>query len=97
MSRKGFPLSRDYVSKPGEILAESLAALGISPGELARRTATSPDYVAAVLSGDARVTPAFAEKLATVIEMKPAFWLRLDKNYQYFRQHGREMPPHLKK
>ncbi|MFD1456492.1 transcriptional regulator [Levilactobacillus lanxiensis] len=93
MSRKGFPLNRDYVSKPGEILAESLAALGISPGELAHRTATPPDYVAAVLSGDARVTVAFAEKLATVIAMKPGFWLRLDKNYQYFKKHGREMPP----
>lgn len=97
MSRKGFPLNRDYVSKPGEILAESLAALGISPGELARRTGTPADYIAAVLSGDAQITVAFAEKLAGIIEMKPAFWLRLDKNYQYFRQHGREMPPHLKK
>jgi len=97
LSRKGFPLNRDYVSKPGEILAESLAALGISPGELAQRTATSPDYVAAVLSGDARLTAAFAEKLTTVITIEPGFWLRLDKNYQYFKQHGREMPPHLKK
>jgi len=97
LGRKGFPLNRDYVSKPGEILAESLAALGISPGELAWRTGTSPDYVAAVLSGDARITVAFAEKLTTVIAMEPGFWLRLDKNYQYFKQHGREMPQHLKK
>ncbi|WP_164511368.1 helix-turn-helix transcriptional regulator [Levilactobacillus mulengensis] len=97
MGRKGFPLNRDYVSKPGEILAESLSALGISPGELAWRTGKSPDYVAAVLSGDARITVDFAEKLTTVIAMEPGFWLRLDKNYQYFKQHGREIPPDLQK
>lgn len=90
MAIKGYALDRDYVSSPGEILTESLAAINLSPQELAQETQMSITYVEAVLHGKVPVTPEFSAALTRFFEIDAGFWLRLDEGYQYFKRTGRE-------
>lgn len=70
-----------YPVAPGITLAESLAALQISPVELAQRTQTTLGYVNGVLAGKLAVTVAFAEALTKIIDVPADFWLRYDADY----------------
>jgi len=67
---------------PGGSLQEAIDLLGISPAQLAQQTDTSVSYVAAVLAGTTRLTPAFAQELSPITRVSVAFWLRYDDIYQ---------------
>lgn len=77
---------------PGDTLAETLEALGMSQVELAERVGLSRKTVNQITRGFAPITAETAVKLETALGTPAAFWLNLDANYQEFlaRQAHRE-------
>ncbi len=72
----------DHVSPPGGTLAETLAALGMAPTELAARLDCPPARIEAVISGEASITAEMALGLARVLGVPAHFWLRREQHYQ---------------
>ena len=69
---------------PGDTLAETLEALGMTQVELAERVGLSRKTVNQIIQGIAPITAETAVKLETALGTPAAFWLNLDANYQEF-------------
>jgi addiction module HigA family antidote len=69
---------------PGDTLAETLAALGMTQSELADRVGLSRKTINQIIQGVAPITAETAIKLETALGTPAAFWLSLDANYQEF-------------
>jgi addiction module HigA family antidote len=69
---------------PGDTLAETLEALGMTQIELAQRVGLSRKTVNQIIQGLAPITAETAVKLETALGTPAAFWLNLDANYQEF-------------
>jgi addiction module HigA family antidote len=67
--------------QPGEILAEELAELGISPTELSRQIAVPPNRVTQIIKGQRSVTGDTALRLGHWFKTSPQFWLNLQAAY----------------
>lgn len=66
---------------PGEILADELNELGVSPTELSRQIKVPPNRVTQIIAGKRSVTGDTALRLAHWFETSPAFWLNLQTAY----------------
>ncbi len=75
------PLDR---TPPGDTLAETLEALGMTQIDLADRVGLSRKTVNQIVQGVAPITAETAVKLETALGTPAAFWLNLDANYQEF-------------
>ena len=62
---------------PGEILAEELATLGITPTELARQIAVPPNRISQIINARRAITGDTALRLAHWFGTTPQFWLNL--------------------
>lgn len=62
---------------PGEIIAESLAEMGMTVRDLAARMAVP----VTLLSGNIPIDAEIAEKLSAVIGSSAQFWLNLQESY----------------
>jgi addiction module HigA family antidote len=69
---------------PGDTLAETLDALGMTQVELADRVGLSRKTINQIIQGIAPITAETAVKLETALGTPAAFWLNLDANYQEF-------------
>ena len=69
---------------PGDTLAETLDALGMTQIELADRVGLSRKTINQIIQGVAPITAETAVKLETALGTPAAFWLNLDANYQEF-------------
>ncbi len=69
---------------PGDSLAETLEALGMTQIELADRVGLSRKTINQIIQGIAPITAETAVKLETALGTPAAFWLNLDANYQEF-------------
>ena len=69
-------MSRSSVH-PGKVLAEELAALGVSPTELSRQIAVPPNRISQIIHGKRAVTGDTALRLAHWFKTSPEFWLDL--------------------
>jgi addiction module HigA family antidote len=69
---------------PGDTLAETLDALGMTQIELADRVGLSRKTINQIIQGVAPITAETAVKLETALGTAAAFWLNLDANYQEF-------------
>lgn len=69
---------------PGDTLAETLEALGMTQIDLADRVGLSRKTVNQIIQGVAPITAETALKLETALGTPAAFWLNLDANYQEF-------------
>ena len=69
---------------PGDTLAETLEALGMTQIELADRVGLSRKTINQIIQGIAPITAETAVKLETALGTPAAFWLNLDANYQEF-------------
>ena len=67
---------------PGDTLAETLDALGMTQIELADRVGLSRKTINQIIQGVAPITAETAVKLETALGTPAAFWLNLDANYQ---------------
>ncbi|MDO8358972.1 MAG: HigA family addiction module antitoxin [Devosia sp.] len=66
---------------PGEVLAEELTELGISPAELARQLNVPANRVSQILHGQRAVTGDTAIRLAHWFDMSADFWINLQAQY----------------
>ena len=79
---------------PGEILAEELAELGVSPTELSRQLAVPPNRITQIIRGNRSITGDTALRLGHWFKTSPQFWLNLQAAYDLRiaqEQTGREI------
>lgn len=75
----------DLVSPPGDTLAETLAALGMTQAELAVRSGRPYNTVSEIINGKASITPETALQLERVLGVPARFWLKREQQYQEWR------------
>lgn len=66
---------------PGEILADELEALGITPTELSRQIAVPPNRVSQIIQGKRAITGDTALRLGHWFKTSAEFWLNLQTAY----------------
>jgi antitoxin HigA-1 len=66
---------------PGEILADELSELEITPTELARQIAVPPNRISQILQGKRAITGDTALRLGHWFQTSPQFWLNLQSAY----------------
>lgn len=66
---------------PGEILAEELEALGVSPTELARQIRVPANRISQIVNGKRAITGDTALRLAHWFGTRPQFWMNLQALY----------------
>ncbi len=69
-------------SSPGDAIAELLEEQGRSKQEFVDQVGFSESYINEILSGEAILTPDFAEALERVLKVPSHFWIRLESNYR---------------
>lgn len=83
--------SPDYVVKPGETLAETIAALGMRKAEFARHMGIDPAHLYKLISAAKPITPDIALKLERVTHTPASFWSALENNYRSALMRRREL------
>jgi len=66
---------------PGEILADELEALGITPTELSRQLKIPPNRVTQIIHGQRGITADTALRLGHWFGTAPQFWLNLQNAF----------------
>ena len=66
---------------PGEILAEELEEIGVTPTELSRQLAVPPNRITQIIQGKRSITGDTALRLAHWFGTSPQFWLNLQSAY----------------
>jgi len=67
---------------PGEILAEELEEIGVTPTELSRQLAVPPNRITQIIQGKRAITGDTALRLAHWFGTSPQFWLNLQSAYE---------------
>lgn len=71
----------ETVHHPGEILAQRLEALGVSPTELARQLRVPTNRITQIIHGQRGITGDSALRLAHWFGNEPEFWMNLQARY----------------
>jgi addiction module HigA family antidote len=66
---------------PGEILAEELEELGVSPTELSRQVRVPANRISQIINGKRAITGDTALRLAHWFGTSPQFWMNLQALY----------------
>jgi addiction module HigA family antidote len=66
---------------PGEILADELNELEITPTELSRQIAVPPNRITQIIQGKRAITGDTALRLGHWFQTSPQFWLNLQSAY----------------
>lgn len=66
---------------PGEVLADELSELGITPSELARRIRVPHNRITQILHGKRAISGDTALRLGHWFGINPAFWMNLQALY----------------
>ena len=66
---------------PGEVLADELEEIGVSPTELARQLAVPANRISQIIQGRRAITGDTALRLGHWFGMSPQFWLNLQSAY----------------
>jgi addiction module HigA family antidote len=66
---------------PGEILADELTEIGVTPAALAREIAVPPNRISQILRGRRNITGDTALRLGHWFGTTPRFWLNLQSSY----------------
>ncbi|MEQ8815379.1 MAG: HigA family addiction module antitoxin [Thalassobaculum sp.] len=72
---------------PGEVLADELAALGMSVAALARASGIPSTYLAEIVASRRPVTPEIALRLADSVGPSARFWLSLQAAHDRAAHH----------
>ncbi len=67
---------------PGEILAEELTGLNITPTELARQLKVPPNRITGIVNGVRSISADTALRLGHWFGTSAEFWLNLQKSYE---------------
>ena len=74
----------DLAIPPGEVLAEDIAARGISQMQLASLLGLPASMLGDVITGKAAVTHEIATKLSDVLGIEASYWINLEAGYREF-------------
>jgi addiction module HigA family antidote len=66
---------------PGEILADELSELEITPTELSRQISVPPNRISQIIQGKRAITGDTALRLGHWFQTSPQFWLNLQSAY----------------
>jgi antitoxin HigA-1 len=66
---------------PGEILADELAELGVTPTELSRQIGVPPDRISQIIQGKRAITGDTALRLGHWFKSSAEFWINLQTAY----------------
>lgn len=69
------------ISHPGVMVFNILEDLGIGVRQFAKNIGVTPATVSRFLSGKTALTPSLAIRLSAALGSHPAFWMRLQTNY----------------
>jgi addiction module HigA family antidote len=72
----------DTISPPGETLEETLAAIGMSQVELARRTGRPLKTINEIIKGKTAITPETALQFERVLGIPASFWNNREREYR---------------
>ena len=67
---------------PGEILADELEEIGVSPTELSRQIAVPPNRITQIIQGKRAITGDTALRLGHWFQTSAQFWLNLQTAYE---------------
>lgn len=79
----------DYATSPGEILEETLDALGIKKKDFAESCGLSAKHVSQIINGKAAITPDTAIRFERVLGIADDVWNNLEANYRAFHARKR--------
>jgi addiction module HigA family antidote len=82
MTNDKLPKCPIYPIHPGEILADELADLNISPTELARELHVPANRISQLIAGKMAMTADTALRLEKWLGVSAAFWMNLQKRYE---------------
>jgi addiction module HigA family antidote len=66
---------------PGDVLADELEEIGMSPTELARQLSVPANRISQIIKGKRAITGDTALRLGHWLGMSPQFWLNLQSAY----------------
>jgi addiction module HigA family antidote len=66
---------------PGEILADDLAALGLSATKFAKHIGVPPNAITSIINGQRGVSAEMALRLARAFRTTEKYWMNLQANY----------------
>ena len=66
---------------PGEILADELSELQVTPTELSRQISVPPNRISQIIQGKRAITGDTALRLGHWFQTSPQFWLNLQAAY----------------
>ena len=72
------------VHHPGEVLAQKLETVGVSPTELARQLHVPANRITQIVNGKRGITGDSALRLAHWFRNEPEFWMRLQARYDLY-------------
>jgi addiction module HigA family antidote len=81
MNPRSVPFRPNYTIHPGETLAETMEALGMSPEDLAQRGGIPLAHIHDLLAKRASITPVVATALELVLQVPANFWMTSQRNY----------------
>ncbi|OPX23655.1 MAG: addiction module antidote protein, HigA family [Planctomycetales bacterium 4484_113] len=73
----------DVAIPPGELLRETVEALGMTQAELARRTGRPTQTINDIIQGRTEITPETALQLEKALGSPAYLWLGLEKDYRF--------------
>ncbi|MFH0823814.1 MAG: HigA family addiction module antitoxin [Pseudomonadota bacterium] len=98
VSRSRNEYKPDYATPPGEILEETLNALGMKKKDFAESCGLSTKHISLIISGKASVTPDTAIRFDRVLGIADDVWNNLEANYRAFharKKACRELEPRV--
>lgn len=81
-NREILPHEPDYTVVPGDILSDTIYAMGMTQAELARRMGRPKKTINEIVKGITAITPDTALQLEKVLGIPASFWINLESNYQ---------------
>ncbi len=72
----------DWISPPGETIAEILEQRNLSPTTFAERIGRTSDEIHGLIRGDEKITIETARKLESVLGASVAFWMIRESQYR---------------
>ena len=72
----------DWISPPGDTIADILAERQWLSSDLAKLLSISPQQLDLLMNGEMLIDEAMATKLAKVMGSSPGFWMRREAQYR---------------
>lgn len=79
---KTYTWQPDWVVSPGEILADELAELGVSPRLFSRSSGLDVATIEGIIAGKTRITLDIAERISRVFGTSAKMWMNLETMYR---------------